>query len=240
MSPFTMMIVSLAASVMTLPPVATASAGELAVSYFTAVVRGDPDFNTTGCCVFPKHLVQPALGPSGWPLLNAAYGEGGGSRYVVHDVNRFGEVTWCTPGPTIVETGFAVATLPFASVEFFPPNGQGRDNYHGFQTAIFRGILHVPRTEAVSFRIGADDVAFLYLDGALVADLGGVHPRVDLPVVTQVLQPGDYCLALFYADLYPDNAKLFFSIDTDDVSVTAAESGDRTATSPARCAVPVS
>jgi hypothetical protein len=224
------------------PPMAAAaaSAGELAVTYFTAVDRGDPDFHTTGCCVFPRHLVQGALGPGGLPLLDPAYAGGALARYVVHDVNRASEITWWTPGPTIAETGTGIAMLPFASRRFFPPNGGGRDNFHGFQTAVFRGILHVPRMEPVHFRIGADDVAFLYLDGALVADLGGVHPRIDLPVVTQVLPPGDYCLALFYADLYPDHAELFFSIDTDDVAVSAGEAGAQAATSRARCAVPVS
>lgn len=218
----------------------TASAGDLAVTYFTAVDRGDPDFHTTGCCVFPRHLVQGMLGPGGVPLLDAAYGGSAPSGYVIHDVNRAGEITWWTPGPTITQTGTGIVALPFASRRFFPPNGGGSDNFHGFQTAVFRGILHVPRSEPVHFRIGADDVAFLYLDGALVADLGGVHPRVDLPAVTQVLEPGDYCLALFYADLYPDHAELFFSIETDDVGVSAVDASDQTVTSTARCAVPVS
>lgn len=239
MSLATRIFIGLAASAAALPTAAgAAAAGELAVSYFTAVERGDPDFHTTGCCVFPKHLVQATLGPGGLPLLSAEYGSGD-KGYVVHDVNRFGEIAWWTPGPTIASTGFGVAALPIENEHFFPPNGVGPDNAHGFQTAIFRGILHVSAAGQVQFRVGADDVAFVYLDGALVADVGGVHPRVTLPVVSQLLQPGDYCLALFYADLYPDHAKLSFAIDTPGIIVTAAD--DRTAaTTPARCSVPVS
>jgi len=73
----------------------------------------------------------------------------------------------------------------------------------------------------VKFRLRADDAAFLYLNGKLVADLGGVHPRRDLLVIAETLPAGDYCLSLFCADLYPDHAALFCSVDTGDVSVTS-------------------
>lgn len=242
MSQFTRSLTGLAAFTLALLAAsATGQAGELAVTYFTVVERGDPDFNTTGCCVFTQHLVQPMLGPNGSPLLDPAYSGFNPSRYVVHDVNRSGEITWWTPGPTVAPTGFGLATMPVENDRFFPPSGKGPDNLHGFQTAVFKGILHVPAAEPVHFRIGADDVAFLYLEGALVADLGGVHPRVNLPVVTKVLQPGDYCLALFYADLYPDHAKLFFSVDTADVTVAAApDVQGQVPVSPTTCTVPIS
>jgi hypothetical protein len=217
----------------------TGCAAELAATYFTVVESGDPDFNTTGCCVFPKHLVQSALGPTGLPLLNPAYRGSGLSGYAVHDVNESGEITWWTPRSTLRPTGTGFTVLPIENSRFFPPNGIGPDNARGFQTAIFRGILHVPETERVHFRIGADDVALLYLDGALVAELGGVHPRVDLPVITKTLRPGDHCLALFYADLYPDHAELFFSVETTDVTLVAGADADAP-TSSSRCTVPVS
>jgi hypothetical protein len=217
----------------------TGRAAELAATYFTVVERGDPDFNTTGCCVFPEHLVQSTLGPTGLPLISPAYRGPGLSGYAVHDVNESGEITWWTARSTVRPTGTGFTALPIENDHFFPPNGTGPDNAHGFQTGIFKGILHVPTTERVHFRIGADDVALLYLNGALVAELGGVHPRVDLPVITKTLRPGDYCLALFYADLYPDHAKLFFSVETTNVTLVAGVDTDAT-TSSSRCTVPVS
>jgi hypothetical protein len=235
--------ISLGAAAMALALLATGKtgwAGELEATYFTVVERGDPDFNTRGCCVFSRHLVQSTLGPNGLPVLDPAYGASGTGRYVVHDVDAAGEITWWTPGATVAPTGAGVAALPIVNDRFFPPNGAGPDNAHGFQTAVFKGVLHVPRSEAVHFRIGADDVAFLYLDGTLVADLGGVHPRIDLPAVTEVLQAGDYCLVLFYADLYPDHAALFFSIETADVIIAAAPSDAQAPISPTHCSVPVS
>jgi hypothetical protein len=153
-----------------------AQASELAVTYFTVVDRGDPDFHTTGCCVFTRQLVQSTLGPGGLPLLNPAYGRAGSNAYVVHDVNEAGEITWWVPSSTVTPTGSGIATMPIANDRLFPPNGTGPNNLHGFQTAIFKGILHVPRSEEVHFLIGADDAVFVYLDGALLADLGGVHP----------------------------------------------------------------
>ena len=94
----------------------------------------------------------------------------------------------------------------------------------------------------MKFRIGADDATFLYLNGNLVADLGGVRPRQDLPVVTATLPAGDYCLSLFYADLYPEHAELLFSVDTGDVTVMSAPelAGREVQSSPAGCAVPIS
>jgi hypothetical protein len=217
----------------------SAQAGELAATYFTVVEQGDPDFNTRGCCVFTRHLVQSTLGPNALPLLDPAYSQPVRSYYVVHDVNEAGEITWWTPGATVTATGTGISPMPIANDRLFPPNGTGPDNAHGFQTAILRGILNVPRSEPVRFTIGADDAAFLYLDGALVADLGGIHPRINLPVVTEVLQPGDHCLALFYADLYPDHPALFFSIETSDVAITARAAAE-TPPEPAGCALPVS
>jgi fibro-slime domain-containing protein len=235
-----LMPVAAALALMSLPAAGADQAGELAVTYFAVAERGDPDFNTTGCCIFANDMVRDALGPSTLPLLNPFYRQPHGRGYVVHDVNGAGEITWWTPGPTVVRTGTGIAPLPIRNHRFFPPNGQGQDNAHGFQTAIFKGVLHLPASEAVSFRVGADDVAFVYIDNALIADLGGVHPRVDLPVVTKVLAAGDHCLTLFYADLYRFEAELFFSIETSDVTLSSAPDATNSATtSPGSCLVPI-
>ena len=235
-------LIALALTTLALPAAGgSAPAQELAVTYFSVAEWGDPDFHTTGCCVFTSRLVQAGLGPSGLPLLNPAYGSGGHAGYVVHDVNEAGEITWWTPRPTVTPTGSGFVTMPIRNSRFFPPNGTGRSNAEAFQTAVFKGVLHVPEAEAVHFRVGADDAAFVYLDGRLLADLSGVHPRIGRPVVTKLLQPGDYCLALFYADLYPDHAELFFSIETGDVTVSPpTEAGNQAPISPTGCEVPVS
>jgi hypothetical protein len=194
-------------------------AGELSVSYFTIAAKGDPD-TTTPCCVVVRDLVRPTLGTHGLPVLNPDFSAGGNRKYVVHDVNGDGEITWWTPGPTVTPTGTGSARLPIDNTTFFPPNGTGRDNSHGFQTAIFRGVIHIPVTESVTFKVGADDAAFVYLDGALVADLGGVHSLAYLPVLSKTVEPGDHCLEIFYADLYPTQAQLRFSVETPDVTVS--------------------
>jgi hypothetical protein len=64
---------------------------------------------------------------------------------------------------------------------------------------------------------------------------------VNLPVLTKVLEPGDYCLELFYADLYPNHAKLFFDVETADVAVSAdSEPGSWAPISPKRCRMVIS
>jgi fibro-slime domain-containing protein len=200
-----------------------AHAAELAVTYFTVAALGDPDFRTP-CCVFVRNMVLPTLGPHRLPLLNPGFI--GSNSYTIHDLNAAGEITWWSPGPTIAATGTGLTRLPIDNGHFFPPNGTGADNLHGFQTAVFRGVLHIRAAGPVSFKVAADDAAFVYVDGELVADLGGVHPAITLPVVTKTLAPRDYCLEIFYADLFPTRAELRFSVETPNVTVTQTAETD--------------
>lgn len=214
-------------------------AAQVSVSYFLVAAQGDPDFRTARCCFTATDIVQPMLGPQGLPLLSAAHAPGSGAAYIVHDVNETGEIAWWTPGPTVRATGTATASLPFENRRFFPPNGAGADDRHGFQTAVLRGVIHIPLAEPVSFRIGADDAAFLYVDGVLLADLGGIHPRRNLPQRTRTLAAGDHCFVLFYADLLPVQAQLFFAVDTPDAIVSATSAGASAEPLAAACNVPV-
>jgi hypothetical protein len=218
---------------------AAARCAELAATYFTVAAYGDPDFGGF-CCRIVTDLVQPMLGPGGAPLLNPAYRAGGGRSYVVHDVDGNGEITWWTPGPTVTRTGTGTVALPIDTRRLFPPNGTGATNAFGYQTAVFRGVLHVPVAERVRFRVGADDAAFLYINGVLVADLGGIHERINLPAVTETLAAGDYCLTLFYADLFPYQAELFLAIETPDVTIAPPSEAAPLQTTAGGCAVPVS
>jgi hypothetical protein len=213
-------------------------ANSLDVTYFSVVEDGDPDFNTTACCLEADQLVEPMLGPNGLPVLNRFYGISGTSSYVVHDVNNDGEIGWWTPGTTIKFTGAGLALLPIQYSTFFPPNGSGTGDLAGFQTAVFHGVLHLPQKEAVKFTLGVNDVAFVYIDGVLVADIGGVRQRVDSPIVTNVLPAGDHCFALFYADNYPLHAELTFSIDTPDVTAQPSSKAPTEVESD-QCSVPI-
>lgn len=93
----------------------------------------------------------------------------------------------------------------------------------GYQAATFSGTLSPKTSETVSFSVGADDVAFVYLNGQMVCDLGGVHPDTPGTCTTGMLTAGtSNSLEIFYADLRPAAAPLNFSLVTTNVTVCPA------------------
>ncbi|MGC8518529.1 MAG: PA14 domain-containing protein [Steroidobacteraceae bacterium] len=205
----------LAAGALTLLAGALAHASTLSATYFE-VSSHDPSYNTL-CCGTYSNEVLPNLGPNGLPLLNPNYS---GTMPSSQDLSN-GQLTWWSPAlnSNVTQTGTGTITLPFdQSSNFFPPNGTGSNDTNGGLTAIFSGYLNVPTTENVSFGIGADDSAFVYLDGMNVCDLGGVHPYTLGTCTAQTLSAGSHRILLFYDDMNQVQAGLSFSIQTNGVT----------------------
>jgi fibro-slime domain-containing protein len=114
----------------------------------------------------------------------------------------------------VVQTSTGTVTLPYNNGSFYPPNGTGPNDANGFQAAVFSTVLDVPTNETISFNVGADDVAFVYLNGSIVCDLGGVHGDSPGTCTSGVLNAGDNTLELFYADLENTGAALTFDVTT--------------------------
>lgn len=193
----------------------------LSVTYYT-LTSGDPD--TQGVVDGPvSNEVQAHLGPDGLPVLNTtAFGCTSNcyTAKTIHDVNGSGELTYWSPGLNshVIPTGSGTATLPYAATDLFPPNGTGHNDSNNFQTAVFSTLLHVPITEAITFTAAADDDAFVFLDGTLVCDIGGVHTAVPGDCSSDPLSAGNHSLEIFYADLHSTQAVLDFSIDTAGIT----------------------
>jgi len=175
--------------------------------------------------------VQNALGSDGLPVLNTAmYGCSSGcfaNAPLPADLTAGGEITWWSPSlnnggsghvSDVVQTGTGVITLPYNNPNFYPPNGTGPNDASGFQAAVFFTTLIVPSAESITFNVGADDTAFVYLDGQVVCQLGGVHADTPGVCSSSMLAPGSHTLQLFYADLDRTSAALTFNITTADVS----------------------
>jgi fibro-slime domain-containing protein len=216
----------------TLSPLA-AFAGTITMSatYYT-IAETDQDENDLAGGVFDNE-VQNSLGPNGLPVLNTStYGCTSNcftNMPFPADLTAGGEITWWSPslnkggaGGTsdVVQTGTGMITVPYNNQNFFPPNGTGTDDANGFQAAVFSATLHVPLSESISFNVGADDVAFVYLDGSIVCDLGGVHPNAAGTCTSSTLAPGDHTLDLYYADLHQVAASLTFDVLTGNVTTT--------------------
>jgi hypothetical protein len=188
------------------------------ITYFT-ISSSDPDANAL-CCSGPLPEAGPNLGPNGFPTLLPSY-----AGIHPHDVNANGELTYWSPAMNahVTQTGTGVVSLPFIDNSFFPPNGTGSSDGGsiGYQSAILSGSLFVPHAETISFTLSSDDNAFVYLDGALICNDGGVHAAASVACTSSTIAAGNHTLQVFYDDLNQVAASLNFAINTDNVRVTA-------------------
>jgi hypothetical protein len=226
---------SAVALALVLPFGAANAANTLTIDYFT-IGSGDQDANHLGGGTVDNE-VQQNLGPNGLPVLNTpAFGCTSNCFSLTpapSDVlSSTGEITYWSPtlnngGPggtsDVTHTGSATVTLPFnVPANFFPPNGTGSGNggANGYQAATLTGTLDVPSPELISFSIGADDMAFAFLDGSKVCDLGGVHASTAGTCVTPFqITAGPHSLEVFFVDINQVQAGLEFDVTTQDVTV---------------------
>jgi hypothetical protein len=224
----------LGAPVLLLGLMSAAAAQTMTATWFT-VSSSDPDrpFAYTNGAVVPNEVLS-ALGPDGLPEYNSSYG--GPPIQDLYTHGSVSEITWWSPAhdPNVTETGTTSVLLPLnfpcttSSNCLYPTNGTGASDggTAGYQAAIFSATLTPKTTESVSFSIGADDVAFAYLNGQIICDLGGVHPDSPGTCTSGVLAAGtSNTLEVFYADLRPSAAAFSFSIETTNVGVCSSSCG---------------
>lgn len=227
--------IALAAAALLCATAPAHAANTATITYYT-IGEADRDANHLAGGTF-NNEVQDALGPDGLPVLNTAaygctsncYAPGGAPG----DVLANGEITYWSPalnnggaGGTsdVTLTSSGTVALPFnVSSNFFPPNGTGSSDSNGFQAATLTATLVNTNTEQISFSIGADDMAFAFLDGHVVCDLGGVHADSAGSCVTPFdITPGSHQLAVFFVDI--NNVQSGFSFDVQTQDVTTAPS----------------
>jgi fibro-slime domain-containing protein len=119
----------------------------------------------------------------------------------------------------------AAGTVAFESESFFPIDGKGfadqlraQDGLlhnFGFTTQVVHRFVYEPG-QFLTF-IGDDDV-WVFIDGRLALDLGGLHPAVAGTVMLDTLTPrltpgGTYLLQLFHAERQVDEST--FRIETN-------------------------
>jgi fibro-slime domain-containing protein len=221
---------ALVLAVMLFAALPRASANSVTITYYT-ISSSDPDGNNLSFGTVGNE-VQNMLGPDGLPVLNTpAFGCTSGCFSLPSgptNLTASGEITYWDPSlnPYVTETGTGTVSLPFnVPSNFFPPDGTGvADGYpYGYQAAVLSGNLIVPAdtTETISFNIGADDMAFAFLNGQEVCDLGGVHGDSAGPCVSPMtLTTGTYNLEVFYTDINTTQAAFTFGINTSGITTT--------------------
>ena len=217
---------SLASQTLPLTTASTSCTPSMNIAYYT-IAGTDRDANRFLSGVSTNY-VQPMLGTNGFPIYNPGATAISGFVYAPEDLLGDGEIAWWSPAlnngalggvSDVVVTGGGIVLLPFANNAFFPPNGTGPNDLSAFQAAVLSGTLVAPTAETVTFTIASDDMAFLYLDGQIACDDGGVHGNTPVPCTSPLISAGPHTLELFYVDLNPTHAALDFNFTTSNVCV---------------------
>lgn len=207
---------------------APASADTFSVQYFQASTSNaaGSDFHPGGVptgTTSSDYVLSTLSG--GLPVYNPAQT---GNATAPNLLGAGNVIEWWTPGVyaanTITSTGTGtlnVSTDPNNPTNMFPPNSTGNSNQNGFEeTAILTSNFNLASAENVTFDVGADDDAFVFIDGINVLTLGGIHGLTMTPTNTIFLGAGSHTLQIFYADQDEVAASLVFQDNGIPVSAT--------------------
>jgi len=153
-------------------------------------------------------IVQSMLGVNGLPVYTGLSGHP--SLPLTQFDGTTHELQWFTPnGSTILADGSGIFAGPINYTSNFFATGES-SNSNWFRTAIYRGNVNLASASTLSFTLGADDDAWLFIDGQLVGDNGGVKGLAYTPYTTASLSAGNHSLALFFADRHEVQSALVF------------------------------
>ena len=176
--------------------------------YFS-VPSSDPDFNATSGAGVITGLVQPNLGPNGFPVVTAKASD---PATRIFDTNASGEIQWWTtaePGVQ-VDVSQKADPLPFAFDNFYPTGQTGDATL--MRTAHWKGTLNAPNTGTLIFDAFGDDDLWIFIDGKLAVDNGGVKGFQNPTDVSYSITIGAHTIDVFYADRSQSKATLALAV----------------------------
>jgi fibro-slime domain-containing protein len=194
-----------------------AHADTFSIQWYTAPT-GSPDFyNGVNVPIGTStNYVASTLGPDGLPVFNPGFTSATGTVLAPNSIylnSSTNELLYWTP------TTISLSTDPNNPTVMYPPTLGTDANFEA--TAVISGSFTVlaNQSDTVTFNVGADDTAFVYVNGNLVEDLGGIHGDTSLPSSTDTYGPGTYNIQIFYADHDVTAAALSFS-DNSNLTIT--------------------
>ena len=187
-------------------------AAALTGDYFYTQWAGQPDMNKGIDGSIVTGLVQSTLGPDGLPVVSAKGASYAGPSGSITEVNAQGELLWWNKsnlyGVTFEKT--QVDTLPYAFSSNFFRDGQTNNSTY-FRSVHWSGMFNLASPGSATFTLGSDDDAWLFIDGQLAIDDGGVKALLTAPTTVAGLNAGTHTLDLFFADRHTVQSALEFS-----------------------------
>lgn len=179
-------------------------------SYYS-VTQTTPDFTQKGSDPgIVTGLVQSHLGPDGLPVVSSFGSSYSGPSGALTDVNSQGELQWWTAGNGVTFLKSGSDTLPLGPSHNFYVPGQTNDNSL-FLTANWKGTFDLSSAQNATFSISSDDDGWVFIDGNLVDDAGGIHSLMSSGDHTVHLAAGTHSIDIFFADRHTHQAGIAFN-----------------------------
>jgi hypothetical protein len=184
-------------------------------------VAETPDFYNASTAPGPTGLstnyVTSTLGPNGLPVFNSSYTAVSGTVNAPSSASLLGstnQINWWDPASSggnanVTAAGTGSLTVSSTPTQLFVPGQTGDSNF--FAADILTGYFSLTTASSVQFSVGADDSAFVYVDGTLVDSIGGLNANNPTNTATASLGAGQHTVKIFYADRETGNGTLSFS-----------------------------